>query len=261
MKRWTNLLVSTILPTIGIGILSACQAVEFPEEEYPDVSEHKLTVFTRSANPEFDYPVNVYAFNEAGSCVDSQVVSSEGESLSLHLPKGMFKVVAVSGLPSESLPAKPSLTEVVFLPASNYLDRPVSMGQADVSMGSQAQTINVMMKHCVSKLSLTLKQVPHSVTNAEVGLSKLYSQINLRGEMSRPQTAVIPCVRRGEDWVTDAVYLLPSESQSVSFSISLSSGDTVETFGYIMSGPLEENTPYTITGTYSAGITLSGSFD
>lgn len=251
--------VATILLWMGSYVLSSCQAVSFPEEEYPDSSENKLTVFTRSTNQEISYPIQVFAFDQAGGCVDSQLLTSNQESLQLHLPEGKFRIVALSGHAEDDLPAHPVLSTAIAWPTANYRTDPLSMGAADVQMGNSSQTLNVMMAHRVARLQVTLKHVPAAVTAVELLVSSPYSCINLQGEESDPRTATISCFRDGSDWSTGTFYLLPT-SQSAVMTIRLTTDQGVDAFGYTYSGALLANTPYNITGTYTDGVVLEGSF-
>lgn len=257
MKSSSLFSVPAILPLMGLLTLSACQAVIFPEDEYSEISEHKLTVITRSTNQSLSLPVQVFAFDSQGRLLDSQSVSSLEGSVALSLPPGKCRIVAAAG---REVNDHPTLQDVLQMPDANYQTDPVILGLADVTMGEKSQSLTVFMAHRVAQLQLSLKDVPEDVTDVSVSLSSPYSGMNLQGEMLQPQTAEIPCTKEGSAWTTGVVYVLPTSQQNSVFSIQLGFGEREESYGYTYSAPLVENTPYILTGTYSDGMTLNGGF-
>lgn len=240
--------------------MSACRAVIFPEEEYPEVaSENTLTVLTRSVNSQFSYPMQVFAFGEDGQCVKAQSLTAPSDELSLSLSPGKFKIVALSGYVADDLPSAPQGQYAVHLPPSAFSNVPLSMGLADVVMGESSQTLNLLMAHKVSHLNVSLKNVPDSITSVSVAVSPVYGAISLLGNRQEESTAVIPCTLQDGSWTTGPAYVLPSD-ESPTFTVTLATPGSTVSYSSLFQGSLRANTPYVVEGSYQDGVSLTGSF-
>jgi len=249
--------------SLSVLLFSSCEKLSLPDENTTEESadKQKITIITRSATNDIQYPISVFAFDSSGKCSAQQTLESASENLSLSLTKGQYRIVALSNTSGYSIPSNPSLSSLVEMESSsNFSLSPLQMGQAEVTVGNASQTVNLSLSYKVSTIDISLSSVPSSVSSVDVTVSHLYAAMNMDGEYSKDGTSTIALQKSGDTWSAKA-YVFPGSSSQTVFSISLNDANGTSSYGYTYSSPLSAGTPYNIKGHYSSDmLTLSASF-
>ncbi|MBQ8674410.1 MAG: FimB/Mfa2 family fimbrial subunit [Bacteroides sp.] len=244
-----------LLPLLIVAAWTACS----DSAPLPDGPTAEVKIATR-AGTDIPYPILFYAFHsETGEMAASTQASSADDAISLSLPAGNYRLVAVSGVEECSYPQSPTLDDLIRMPETACTTRPVMMGSADVSV-SQNTTTDITMYYSVAAMTLTLQGVPQEVEAVKVTLADLYNAMDYRGDYSGCATATLPCTRQAEgEWTTPATYLYPGCSQKLHLSVTLTRPDGSQTYGYTHASNLKAATPYRLTGSFQEGFTVNGS--
>ena len=251
---------------IAVICLLLCNCQQMSEEPSSN-TEGTLNIRTRSAgNGELVYPIHIYAFSEKGSYVTSQLIEDADEAVKLPLPSGSYRIVAIAGTSDEyTIPDKPSLKDVITLDSPTGASTPLMTGKADVTLTSEADaTLEITLTHAVSALQLALKSLPSNVASVTVCFSPFYTTLSLDGTYGGGgQTLEIPCTLGTDNvWSSEERYIFPGSTTETVLSIRVTEKDGTETtYGYICQSVPKANQPFHITGNYSDGITVSGSFN
>lgn len=255
------------LSLFAIGLLSSgCQQIA--EEEVTEVESaattSTLTVTTRAgSSTSVNYPVSIYAFNANGKLVSTQTLSSENPSISLSLGIGDYKIVALDGASSGyTLPASPSLTDVISISSDGIAKTPLMMGKADFSVtktGKNSQ-LEITLQYAVSSLSISLGNIPSEVQGVNVALSSFYSTLSFEGIYAGGGKVVnFDCEQTDEgDWVAENLYLYPSDKQETVYSITFEYADRTETYAYTYPAALTVGNPFNFEGSFNSYSHIEG---
>lgn len=258
-KEEHKLFSAPILPLLMILFLLAACVNRVGEEEMPGETA-SLHVKTRAGSTPLPYPIRIYAFDAAGKQAAAVVVGSADESCSLTLAEGSYHLVAVGGTENYTLPDNPLLTSTITLPASNYSTAPLMMGSADVTLGSADAEVNITLAYRVTRIELSLSDIPATVTAVKVSFSPLYNAMNFEGSyIGESSKAIVALSKEGNTWKAPTFYTLPGSGQSLTLSIEMTDANGAKTYGYTHSGKLETNVPYVLTGSYKQGFSVNGS--
>lgn len=242
-------------------LAGSCTTVDF-DEVAESAQKSSLKVMTRSSNAEeLNYPVIIYAFNETGKLETKQTLSSSGESLSLALNEGLYHLVALSDFSDYSIPQNISYESFISMPDTKYSSSALRMGAADVNLKSGSQTSNISLSYAVSSVCLSLSDVPSDVKSVAVTLSNLNTKKSFRGTESGSETISVNCKKENGNWTTGNFYVFGNGSNSLVISISLTSSDGTETYGYTYNASLKPGVPYQFIGSYTEGLSVNGSID
>lgn len=242
---------------------AGCQTLE---EEVSVEDCGVLKVKARSVQTEEAiYPMYLYAFSEEGACASSQVIESSEESMRLVLPAGNYRVVLVAGAgEGYTIPENPSLQDAVLLEDTSGAGTPLLVGMADVAVGAETEArLELTLSYAVAAVKVLLTDIPADVSAVTVTMSSFHSSMALSGEYGGEGCSlVMPCtLDTANVWSTDTCYVFPGNASETVFSIQLKMKDnTVVAYGYTWRDALEAGHPYAITGSYSSGIVLDGSF-
>lgn len=245
----------------------SCQ--QLPEDDgwMADSDKQSLKVKVRSAgDAEIEYPLYLYAFFKDGKLAATQVIESADEQMSLLLNEGDFKIVALSGIStSYQLPDNPTLTDVVSLEETTGADTPLMMGKADVSISTTSNaSVEMTLTYVVSALNVTLKDVPSNISAVQLSLSPLYSTLSMAGVYGgESQKVKVDCIQTSDGiWSAPTTYIFPGSGKETVFSIYFKMDDGTEiTYGHTFNGAPEANHLFNVTGSYSGGIVVGGTFD
>ena len=261
----TDLISRLLTIAFLVCVTFACQQLPDDMMEYGEVKELKVNV--RSAGEaEIVYPLYLYAFNNEGVLVASQVLSDAGEDMSLPLSKGDFKIVAVAGTSSAyQLPENPVLDDVISMDGSKGAETPLMMGRANVEITDAAESaVQLKLSYVVAALNVELKDVPSKVVAVQLALSPLYSTLSMGGKYGgSSQKVKVDCSLVSEGvWAADATYIFPGSASETDFSIYFKTDDGTEvTYGYTFEGAPKANYLFNVTGTYAGGVIVGGDFD
>lgn len=260
MKRIHTLILLSLMM-----LLASCERLALPSQneasaDAPD--RYHLTVRTRSISDDIQYPVLIYAFDANGKCAMQQTIESETTPLSLALPYGKYHIVAISKSEGYTFPAStPTLTSLIAMASESHTSSlPLQMGEADVNLTSDNQSVSIIVSYQVASLNIQLSAIPQDVHTVTLSVGQQYSAINMGGEYSSKANAEVTLKREGNIWTSGDVYVFPGANTQTVFSISLTDGQGTSTYGYTYSSPLQPGTPYRLSGTYTNDmLTLSGS--
>lgn len=244
----------------GLG----CQSL--PEDGIEAQERGVLKVNARSfSGEEAIYPMYLYAFSEEGVCASFQLIGSSDESMRLELAPGDYRVVLIAGNEDDYVfPENPVLDDVVALEGKAGSETPLLMGMADVCVGSETESrLELTLSYPVAAVEVSLVDVPSDVSAVTVSVSSFYSMLSFSGEYDGGGYVLeMPCALDTSNvWSTGTRYVLPGDTSETVFSIRLKMKDGTEvTYGYIWQDVLEAGRPYSITGSYSSGVVLDGSF-
>lgn len=269
-----NILKTTLLLLFATSLFS-CEKFN-DEEAFEDKDANStLVIRTRAAQAEgaegtaeISYPVNIYVFDDADKCVDLVQLASGDDELSLKLPEGSYGVYALAGTDAETyelLTKENATKDAVVALKDGHMHGDVMTAKNNVKMAyGEENTLTLSLERKVMMLeSVTINNVPASVTAVTVSVSPLYENIKLDGTYDGDNgdyTANL--TREGETNVwksTGAVYLLEA-SGTATVKVSFTTGDNIHSYSYNCPKELKANYKVNINGTYSSdGVELSGS--
>lgn len=248
-------------------VVFSCQQIPEDDGWLSGYEKKSLKVKVRSAGEaDIVYPICLYAFSGDGKLAATQTIADAEEDVALSLSKGEYQIVAVSGTSaSYQVPTNPNLNDVITLSGSKGADTPLMAGRANVEIsGSSNATVQITLKYVVAALNVKLKDVPANVTDVQLALSPLYSTLSMAGAYGgESQKVKIDCsLTTDNTWSANTVYIFPGSGTETVFSINFKMDDGTEvTYGHTFQGVPEANHLFNVTGTYSGGVIVGGSFD
>lgn len=245
----------------------SCQQIPEDDGWLSENEKKSLKVKVRSVGEaEIAYPIYLYAFAVNGNLAATQTIAGADEEMSLPLSKGEYQIVAVSGASaSYQIPEKPTLDDAVTLSGSKGADTPLMVGRANVEINNSSNaTAQITLKYVVAALNVKLEDVPSNVTGVQLALSPLHSTLSMAGAYGGDSHKVkVDCsLATNGVWSANTVYIFPGSGKETVFSINFKMDDGTEvTYGYTFQGIPEANHLFNVTGTYSGGVIVGGSFD
>lgn len=249
-------------------LFTSC-AKYFAEDEEEEEENNQKTTSTLHINPrsgdetELVYPIHIYAFDTEGKCTAQQTINSseEGPAIEVALPKGTYRIVALSGATGKNyiLPEKPSLTDFIEFKQDNKAETPLMMGNADVTLKNGTAKANITLSFSVAQIKITLLNIPPEYSSVEVELASSYSKLSFQGEYGNSKNTLISCWRTTEGaWNTDTFYTFAGSQNKTIISIHLTKEGVTETYGYTYNNNIQANHPFILTGNYAGSITVEG---
>lgn len=275
----TNIMkqIIILLLLMAVSVFSSCE--KFNEDEVVENKEANSTLIVRTMAAANDgtesgtesiisYPINIYVFDESNECVAVSTLSSADDELSLKLPEGMYEVCAVAGASADSyeLPTQETATKETVLTLKDgqkHGDLMTANNTVTLEYGG-TNTLTLALERKVMLIeSVTINNVPASVSNVSVSIHPLKANLLLDGSYSGENGASEIELTEdvdGSTWKnTDGVYLLEAVGRptvEVTFTIN---GETVS-YSYTCDRELKANHKVFITGTFTGdGIEMTGS--
>lgn len=268
-----NQLFSALLVVMA-SLLASCEKYNVNETDENKEANSTLVVRTRAdaANNNGDdakvsYPVNVYVFNSNSKCVAASTIASEATTMELNLPEGNYDVYAIAGADADNydLPTKDSATKdyiVALKEGETHADLMTAHSSVNLALGEE-NTLTLSLSRKVMLLeTVTISDVPTTVTAVSVTISPLYGNILLNGNYSGSdgvQTVALEKNTDGTTWKNDCnVYLLEA-SGDATIKVSFTTANGTTSYSYSSSDELKANYKINIKGTYTGGdLKLSG---
>lgn len=272
-----NIFVTATLLFVAFFTLVSCE--KFSDEEDFESKEANSTLIVRTRVAANDgteggtesiisYPINIYVFYESNECVAVSTLSSADDELSLKLPEGMYEVCAVAGASADSyeLPTQETATKETVLTLKDgqkHGDLMTANNTVTLEYGG-TNTLTLALERKVMLIeSVTINNVPASVSNVSVSIHPLKANLLLDGSYSGENGASEIELTEdvdGSTWKnTEGVYLLEAVGRptvEVTFTIN---GETVS-YSYTCDRELKANHKVFITGTFTGdGIEMTGS--
>lgn len=243
----------------GLALLTACQKISLEDFNAP-TTESEVRILTRSAsNVNISYPIYLYAFNiSSGKLQSSSTLKSESDTPVLNLGAGTYHLVAVAGIEDCEVPEQPTINSTITLPKDSFLQQPLQMGSADISV-SKSTTVTITLYNQVTAINIALTDIPDDVSACHVSFSLMHNSISYGGKLSGTIVNTIELNKQGNNiWSAPLFYTLPSSNQQLTLSINCTSPQVSNTYGYIHNTQLAANTPYNIMGSYKSGFAVNG---
>ncbi len=261
-----------LLLLLSVFALTSCEHVDFFDlESSSDSSSAQtgtLTIRTRTTDDEsISFPIHIYIFNSDNECYLFETLTEDDLiPFSLSLPEGTYGINVVAGADTDnySVPTadEATTTSAVQLTGTEHSDLMAAQSSATIVFdGTNNVTLN--MERMVMMLeTITISNVPSSVTGVSVTVSPLYEQLLLDGTYSGTsgsQTVALTADADGTTWTNDSeVYVLPSSGKT-NISVSFTTANGITTYTYSTGTTLEANYIVQIEGTYTGGdVELSG---
>lgn len=240
-------------------MMLACTPVIEVTETTDDPEEARgVDVYTRSG-AEISYPLSVYAFDVGtGQLTASATATCDADELSMKVPSGEYQMVAVGGTATAT--AQSILDDAMVLPEEGYMQTPLQMGSASVYV-TQSTSVSIMLYNQVAALDIVLGGLPAEATGVSVGLSFLYHSISYSGDRTGRDAVKVALKRNGDVWASERFYVLPTNGDRLTLSITITTAEGEQTYGYTHDGPLQANTPYRLEGSLVDGFTVDGHID
>ena len=197
-----------------------------------------------------------------------ETISSDADELKLSLLEGRYDVYALAGTDAEAyeLPTKENATKdavVALKDGHGHGDVMTAHNSVTLAYGEE-NTLTLSLERKVMMLeSVTINNVPASVTAVAVSVSPLYENIKLDGSYSGEEGEyTADLVREGESnvWKSASAVLLLEEAASATVKVSFTANGKMHSYSYLCPKELKANYKVTINGTYSGdGVKLNGS--
>ena len=272
-----NVFIKAVMLLFAVITFASCE--KFNEDEVVENKEANSTLIVRTRAAANDgtesgtesiisYPINIYVFDESNECVAISTLPSADDELSLKLPEGMYEVCAVAGASADSyeLPTQETATKETVLTLKDgqkHGDLMTANNTVTLEYGG-TNTLTLALERKVMLIeSVTINNVPASVSNVSVSIHPLKANLLLDGSYSGENGASEIELTEdvdGSTWKnTDGVYLLEAVGRptvEVTFTIN---GETVS-YSYTCDRELKANHKVFITGTFTGdGIEMTGS--
>ena len=219
----------------------SCSTEIFDETEEIESGTHFLKVSTVSPDDEVLYPVHVYAYDASGDEVSTLEINSASDDLSMELSTGTYTIAAVSGSTDFS---------------KGYNTVPLMLAKSNVTITTKDVDATLAMKYAVAGLSFAFDNVPENVMSVEVSINSVYTMVSTLGVCGNEQEKKLGCTKDNVTgvWKTDTVYVLPTEGETLTFTINFGFSDgTYKPHTYTYKGTLLAGTPYYFNGSYDSG--------
>ena len=246
-------------------ILSGC-STELEDIGYSDGEKKTVSIETRASISEesIEYPICLYAFRTSdGKMIEKIIAENEEDELELELSEGSYKLVAMSGYESLTLPETPTLQSSIGIPSSGILSKALRIGRADLTVEKKNATVDITMDYQVVHVNLALNDIPEDVTDVSVTFSTMHKELSFDGNLSGDNTIRLDLTKdetSGESiWSTSNVYIMPGKSTQLTLSIGMTNATATNTHGYTHASNLEAGTPYVMAGSYKGIFTINGS--
>lgn len=272
-----NVFIKAVMLLFAVITFASCE--KFNEDEVVENKEANSTLIVRTRVAANDgtesgtesiisYPINIYVFDESNECVAVSTLPSADDELSLKLPEGMYEVCAVAGASADSyeLPTQETATKETVLTLKDgqkHGDLMTANNTVTLEYGG-TNTLTLALERKVMLIeSVTINNVPASVSNVSVSIHPLKANLLLDGSYSGENGASKIELTEdidGSTWKnTEGVYLLEAVGRptvEVTFTIN----DEPVSYSYTCDRELKANHKVFITGTFTGdGIEMTGS--
>ncbi len=259
-----------VLAFVGILTFASCTEDATSSLIPQQTAGSVLRLQTRSVDAAIAQ-TSIYLFGADGQCAALLQPDDNGDYISARLPAGTYTVCAAGGadLSLFNMPtADEAAATTLITPASGQPVGDLLMASSSVTLNDgEEKTLDLTLQRRVLEIStVTIRQVPLSVTAVGVTLSPLYEGVMLNGTLPTSATAscTISLTQTSDGvWQSSAPQLVFPSSAAlvVTVSFTVSGSDVPATYTYTMTDALEANYKYNIEGTYTEplGVVLKGS--
>jgi len=261
-----------VVVLVGMLLLVSCSEDVPNSLTLQESSGSVLHVNTRSSGLDAAIAqTKIYLFNADGQCAALLQPDENGEYVSSKLPAGTYTVCAVGGadLSKFTVPALSDASKTTLITlAEGQTMGDLLMASSSVTLADgDEQTLDLTLLRRVLEVStVTIRQVPETVTAVELTLSPLYNGVLLDGTLpaSASSSCTFALAKTSEGvWQSSAPQLVfPTGAEPlVTVQFTTSGSDTPSTYTYSLPQALVANYKFSIEGTYTEplGVILKGS--
>lgn len=234
------------------------------DDKDPIATDASLSITTRAdGDSRISYPIAVFVFDSEDKCVTKEVISAEGEALSVDLVQGSYDILAVAGADEDvySVPAEEDAVktaEILLRSGQKHTDLMTAVSSIDLKPGNTTLTIGFQRK-VIELSSVVIRQIPADVTAVSVSLSPSYQGITLSGDYVSRGSQEVSLTKQSDDstWqLADAQYLLVTPD-GATITVTLDVAGVKKNFTYTCKpNELAANYRINISGTYTEVQTL-----
>jgi len=264
-----NKFLSYTMMLVVMATIMSCSKIMVEEEQEtvddkPANSTLIVTATSRTSDTEEDvisYPVNVYVFDDSGTCVDLQTITSTDDVLSFKLPEGTYDIYAVAGASTDNyeLPTQADATKesvITLLADKEHCDLMTATTNDLTLTANEENTLELGLERKVLMIqSIIMSNIPTDVEELTVSISPLYTTLLLNGSYgSETGSATISLTKSDEAtaWTSSSpVYLFASKSApSITVKMKRTGDNIVKSYTYSLKEALSANYKFNIKGTY-----------
>lgn len=268
-----KILSALLLLTAAMTIIS-CEKYSENDVEINQEANSRLTIRTRAAanaegteEAKVSYPVNIYIFNSSNTCAAVTTIGTEESQMSVKLPEGNYTVYAIAGADAEKyeLPTKENATKesiIKLKEGQTHGDLMTAHNTVNLIYGED-NTLTLSLSRKVMLLeTVTISQVPSSVTAVAVTVSPLYDNLLLNGTCNGENgLQTVNLTKEGDTgtWKSNCNTYLLEASGPATIKVALTTSSGTKSYSYSSTDELKANYKINISGTYTSdGISLSG---
>jgi len=265
-------LLACMVALMSMLLLVSCSEDVSNSLKLQESSGSVLRVLTRSTGLDAAIAqTNIYLFDAEGHCAALLQPDEEGSYTSAKLPAGTYTVCAVGGadlscftMPSASDATKTTLITV----AEGQSMGDLLMASSSITLADgDEQTLDLTLLRRILEVStVTIRQVPETVTAVELTLSPIYSGVLLDGTLpDSPTASCTMTLTETSDgvWQSSAPQLIfpTGATPLVSVKFTTTGADSPSTYTYTLPEALVANYKFNIEGTYTEplGVIIKGS--
>ena len=276
MKQKRNFAFLRPMLRFGIAVMAAVTLASCSNElvdadlqsgssENGDLKSPVLHVQTRSGDDAtVSYPVSIYVF-QGETCHALQTITDADEAIAIPLTVGSYDVYAVGGASADdyTLPAVADATPATAITLKDgctHGDLMTASATATLTSGGDNSVVLELQRKVLMLQTVTIAQVPASVTAVSVTVSPLGEAIIVAGDYNGTTGSVtvdLECLADGTTWQKEAnQYLLPSET-AATVTVAITTAEGTRRYSRTLDGGLVANTKYSLSATYQAAAQLS----
>lgn len=260
---------------IAAAIMSiSCEKYSENDAEINKEANSRLTIRTHAAanvegteEAKVSYPINIYIFNSNNTCTAMTTIADKEAQMSLKLPEGNYTVYAIAGADKEKyeLPTKENATKesiIKLKEGQTHGDLMTAHNTVNLIYGED-NTLTLSLSRKVMLLeTVTISQVPSSVTAVTVTVSPLYDNLLLNGTCNGENgLQTVNLTKEGETgtWKNSCNTYLLEASGPATIKVALTTNGGTKSYSYSSTDELKANHKINISGAYTSdGISLNG---
>lgn len=182
---------------------------------------------TRAGEESVPVPIMYYVFDGGGTCVAAQLVNDVSTKAELSVERGNYKIFALCGdFADRPTQSSAKLNEAFEVPTCSDM----CLGQESVTIDDygMSKDVTIGVSHLFSAISLSIKDVPSSVTGIKATFCDVYDCLTLEETFSGMQDKVISMTKSAEvptTWYIPETLIYPCAKTPMKVMIEITSSD------------------------------------
>lgn len=182
---------------------------------------------TRAGEESVPVPIMYYVFDGSGTCVAAQLVNDVSTKAELSVERGSYKIFALCG----DFADRPTLSSAKLNEAFEVsTNSDMCLGQKSVVIDDygMSKDVTIGVSHLFSAISLSIKDVPSSVTGIKATFCDVYDCLTLEGTFSGMQDKVLSMSKSADvptTWYIPETLIYPCVKTPMKVMIEITSSD------------------------------------